>query len=401
MDGPVRVKWDDKTRVGRKLESWADFRAGENELVVPDVTTMEAGDTVAIRLNGDVSLVYTLTMKEWEDALRQKVVRLKRRFYLTVDPVAAQYPSEEDPRIIGVLKPREEAGESLAIVVGNVGIPVAGSKVPRRFRATTTLFGVWGMEAVKPFITEVSALGPLAEDEQGEFLMAEEIAFTPLPDSTHFEDPSLPRLLVIGDSISGNYDASLREALRGKVNVYHPPGNAGNTRHGARKIKTWLGAYWEKGRSWDAISFNFGHWNSTGAAGIDREQLKSAYQAGLEGLISEMEKTNAQLIWVTTTPIPYGFDRGDHDWQAGKNALVNQWAAEVMERHPSIAVVDLWPMVEVNPRYAEWWQRKDVHFSPSLAEPLGQAIAGEVVRVLGQGVAIPPLPHIPAREVAR
>ena len=26
-DSQVRVKWDHKTRVGRKLESWADFRA--------------------------------------------------------------------------------------------------------------------------------------------------------------------------------------------------------------------------------------------------------------------------------------------------------------------------------------------------------------------------------------
>lgn len=98
-----------------------------------------------------------------------------------------------------------------------------------------------------------------------------------------------------------------------------------------------------------------------------------------------MEEASAQIIWVTTTPIPHAYGRGDSGNWVGKNVLLNRWAAEVMGRHPSIAVVDLWPIVERDSRYAEWWQLRDFHFSPSLAEPLGRAIADEVLRVLEQG----------------
>ena len=44
------------------------------------------------------------------------------------------------------------------------------------------------------------------------------------------EDPKLPRVLLIGDSITMGYTAPLRELLAGKANVQHPAENCGPSR---------------------------------------------------------------------------------------------------------------------------------------------------------------------------
>src|SRR5262245_3404417 len=44
------------------------------------------------------------------------------------------------------------------------------------------------------------------------------------------EDPRLPRVLLIGDSISMGYTPAVRKLLEGKANVQHPPENCRSTR---------------------------------------------------------------------------------------------------------------------------------------------------------------------------
>jgi acyl-CoA thioesterase-1 len=63
----------------------------------------------------------------------------------------------------------------------------------------------------------------------------------------------LPRVLILGDSISIGYQAPLREALKGKANVHRPATNCGPTTRGVQGIDEWLGD-----GKWDVIHFNFG-----------------------------------------------------------------------------------------------------------------------------------------------
>lgn len=399
-EGDVRVQWDSKTRVGRRLESWTNVLLRPNQLVVLDPTTADPEDTTAIDVDGDIVMLCPLDVKGWEKAVRDEKLHLQTRFSLTTEAVPSQIPSEKDPRLIGVLEPGEGPGEWRVVRVGERRLPIDPTGNTRRFEHETLLFGRAGPDDIKPFITDVYVIGEVAKDEQGVFLRASEIGYTPLPDATQLEDPKLPRLLVVGDSISGNYDASLRHALAGKINVHHPPENAGNTGVGMRRIRAWLGAYHEKGRGWDVIAFNFGHWNDTGVAGARRATAQKTYQEGLEYIIAEMEKTGARLIWATTTPIPRAFGLGDTLHKSGKNALINEWANVVMSRHPSISVVDLWSIVQEDPLYSKWRDRQDVHFTPTLAEPFGRAIATEVLRVLGrEGEKINPPATLSAPEV--
>ncbi|MFY8230115.1 MAG: SGNH/GDSL hydrolase family protein, partial [Opitutales bacterium] len=76
------------------------------------------------------------------------------------------------------------------------------------------------------------------------------------------DDPKLPRVLLIGDSVSRGYTQPTRVALAGKANVHRAPANCGPTASGLKNLDVWLGA-----GKWDVIHFNFGiHDRATPAA---------------------------------------------------------------------------------------------------------------------------------------
>src|SRR5690606_40932947 len=54
------------------------------------------------------------------------------------------------------------------------------------------------------------------------------------------DDPALPRVLLIGDSVSRGYTQAVRKALQGKVNVHRAPANCGPTATGLKKMDVWL-----------------------------------------------------------------------------------------------------------------------------------------------------------------
>ena len=69
---------------------------------------------------------------------------------------------------------------------------------------------------------------------------------------TPIEDVAgLPRVLLIGDSISIGYTLPTRELLKGKVNLHRIPTNGGPTIKGLKHIESWLG-----NKKWDVIHFN-------------------------------------------------------------------------------------------------------------------------------------------------
>src|SRR5438132_4350306 len=67
------------------------------------------------------------------------------------------------------------------------------------------------------------------------------------------DDPKLPRVLLIGDSISIEYTIPTRRLLEGKANVHRIPANGWSTTTGKERLTQWLGT-----REWDVIHFNWG-----------------------------------------------------------------------------------------------------------------------------------------------
>ena len=67
---------------------------------------------------------------------------------------------------------------------------------------------------------------------------------------------SLPRILIIGDSISIGYTPFVKELFQGRAEVVHNPGNAQHTGTGLENIDLWLGD-----GHWDVIHFNWSLWD--------------------------------------------------------------------------------------------------------------------------------------------
>lgn len=110
-------------------------------------------------------------------------------------------------------------------------------------------------------------------------------------------DPSLPNVLLIGDSISQGYDKKVKEGFVGKANVTRNPGNAEWSGTGIKKIDSYLGD-----TKWDVIHFNWGLWDIYGWEYDAEDRSPEAYAKRLDELVTRMSKTGAKLIWATTTP---------------------------------------------------------------------------------------------------
>ncbi len=173
------------------------------------------------------------------------------------------------------------------------------------------------------------------------------------------DDPRLPRVLLIGDSVSRGYTLPVRAALAGRANVHRAPENCGPTANGLKKLDVWLGA----GR-WDAIVFNFGiH---------DRATPLADYTARLEQLVARLQATGARLVWASTTPIP---DDPAKKQTAASIVERNAAAAVVMARH-GIPVADLF--AAITPRLAALQNPADVHFNAAGYDFLGRQVADAV-----------------------
>jgi lysophospholipase L1-like esterase len=179
------------------------------------------------------------------------------------------------------------------------------------------------------------------------------------------DDPKLPRVLLIGDSVSRGYTQPTRVALAGKANVHRAPANCGPTASGLKNLEVWLG----EGK-WDVIHFNFGiH---------DRATPAADYVKRLEGIVTRLEKTGAKLIWASTTPIP---DNPAQKQTAQSVVDKNALAAEVMTKH-GITTDDLFGAM--TPRLKEFQPPLDVHFTGAGYDFLGAKVGESVLSILNR-----------------
>jgi hypothetical protein len=178
------------------------------------------------------------------------------------------------------------------------------------------------------------------------------------------DNPSLPRVLLIGDSVSRGYTQAARAALAGKANVHRAPANCGPTTSGLKNIEAWLGD-----DKWDVIHFNFGiH---------DRNTPVVDYTARLEKLVERLQATGATLVWASTTPIP---DKPEAGQTAASIVEKNAAAATVMQRQ-GIATDDLFAFI--TPHLGDVQPPGDVHFTAAGYDLLGGQVAESILAGLG------------------
>lgn len=183
------------------------------------------------------------------------------------------------------------------------------------------------------------------------------------------DDPKLPRVLLIGDSISIGYTLEVRQLLAGKANVHRIPANGGPTNRGLEQLDRWLGM----GR-WDVIHFNWGLHDLKLMTNGQHQVALADYEANLRQLVTRLKATNARLIWASTTPVPEG--KLNPPRRVADVTQYNAAALRVM-REAGVPVNDLHAFAL--PRLAEIQLPANVHFRPAgsaqLARPVAAAIA--------------------------
>lgn len=193
------------------------------------------------------------------------------------------------------------------------------------------------------------------------------------------DDPNLPRVLLLGDSISIGYTVPVRKLLEGKANVHRAMENCGPTTRGLERLEQWLGE-----GEWDVIHFNWGlhdlkFVDEKGKAVSPKEGEYQVpieqYEKNLTKLVKRLKQTKAKLIWASTTPVP----EGTRIRISGDAAKYNEVAAKVMQQEG----------VETNDLYGFCLKRlekiqrpKNVHFTPEGSQALGEQVAKAITAAL-------------------
>jgi lysophospholipase L1-like esterase len=188
------------------------------------------------------------------------------------------------------------------------------------------------------------------------------------------EVAGLPRVLLIGDSISMGYTLPVRELLKGKANVLRIPANGGPTTRGLANIDRWLGE-----RKWDLIHFNWGIHDLKNMEGGARQVEPGEYESNLRQLVDRLQKTGATLVWASITPIPEPPLIPDRTF--GDEAEYNEIAARVMkERGVFINDLHAW----ILPRFDELHKKQDLHYGEEGSDLLAEKVAAEIEKQLSQ-----------------
>jgi acyl-CoA thioesterase-1 len=198
------------------------------------------------------------------------------------------------------------------------------------------------------------------------------------------DKPGLPRVLLMGDSVSIAYSPIVRRELTGVANVHRVAANCGAT-------KTALGGYglvrWIKdGDKWDVIVFNHGLHDASYrfADGMDKDKDGNyaspargckpyvsieEYEKNLHEIIGILRKTGARLLFATTTPIPNSLAE---KYVENSELPYNEVARRVMQAE-GVEVVDLWGVIK--PDQERLQGPRNVHFRDEGSEVLGKAVA--------------------------
>ena len=210
---------------------------------------------------------------------------------------------------------------------------------------------------------------PPASDYLSYQTTATNLAMQPVRD-----DPHLPRVLLIGDSISIGYTVPVRDLLKGVANVHRIPQNGGPTTRGLAELDLWLGT-----NQWDVIHFNWGlhdlKLESNGRHQVELEQ----YERNLERLSDRLQRTGASLIWATTTPVPANV-QGPQRVPADVPRY-NEAARRVMDA-AGVRFDDLCAFAQ--PRIARIQIPQNVHFTFAGSAELARPVAREIRAALGQ-----------------
>ena len=207
------------------------------------------------------------------------------------------------------------------------------------------------------------------------------------------DDAKLPRVLIIGDSVSVAYTLDVQKNLAGVANVHRIPANGGSTR-------TALGEYglirWLKpGEKWDVIHFNEGLHDLSYRFPDDRDKNDKGeyasptnggrpnvsleqYEKNLRLIVARLKQTRAKLIFASTTPVP----ESDAAKYVKDSELPYNVVAKKVMAEEGVTWNDLWAAVK--PKQDQLQGKRNVHFMAAGSAVLAKQVAEAITRELPQ-----------------
>jgi lysophospholipase L1-like esterase len=172
------------------------------------------------------------------------------------------------------------------------------------------------------------------------------------------DDPALPRMLIIGDSISRSYTAPARLALAGRANVHRAPANCGRTDYFFKHGEDWLRQ--NGSNRWDLITVNYGiH---------DYDKKPEQFADNLRRIIARLRETGARILWVRTTP----WGRADDELSIDRSPKTNE-TSDAVAKAEGLEIVDLHALLIDERGRLQAADR--THWKDEAATILGKAVA--------------------------
>ena len=191
------------------------------------------------------------------------------------------------------------------------------------------------------------------------------------------DNPDLPRVLIIGDSISIGYTPRVRKLLQGKANVHRPATNCRWSAFGEENIEEWIGK-----SKWDLIHFNFGLWDWYGWK-QEQKAIPSSYAKNFDGIVRKLKKTHARLVFAITTPPCVGSESKVNIMVIEARAQeFSKAAIQIMMNH-GVFRNDLYSLIGKN-RLKYQRGEDDVHYTEECRDLLAKQVADIIGKVLSK-----------------
>ena len=212
----------------------------------------------------------------------------------------------------------------------------------------------------------------------------------------------LPRVLIVGDSISMGFHDSVVERLRGVADVRRPAVNCSSSKVIVASLGEWLQEHGPE--PWSVVHFNCGLHDldvkGWGWPEGEHQVGLEDYVANLHRIVDALTATGAQLVFCTTTPAPHPhtLKRGEPPDPSWPTNPIQYRAADVPKYNEAALAVVTERSVPVHdlhafalPRLPEIQLPEDVHFHDEGSSVLAESVEAAIRAALARAEAAPKL----------
>lgn len=190
------------------------------------------------------------------------------------------------------------------------------------------------------------------------------------------QEPTLPRVVLLGDSIRMGYAPHVEKLLMGKATIVSPKANGGDSASNLRSLEAW--AIKEQPAM---VHFNCGIHDVKKSKKTGEHQVSpQQYEANLRRIVERLRKeTKAVVIFATTTPIlddRAAATRGKAEYELldASATEYNAIARKVM-KELKVPVNDLRTVLPDAESRTKLITADGVHFTPAGQQKLAAAVA--------------------------